>query len=394
MSKRGWILIVLICAACSGYTQVISPKAKSVQNYLPENAVIAHRGTVFWAPELTEASFRWARNVGADYLELDVQKSKDNVLIIMHDKTFKRTTDVAMKFPGRENDVVSSFSLEEMMKLDAGSAFNASNPAQSRKGFKGLGVLVFEDVFRIAEGKKIKRNPDGTRVYLKNASGRYVFEYEKDPADNGNRPGIYIEFKNPDDYPGVEEQVYNELTLIGWNPLEGDKIDKKKPFYNSGKVNVGNTKGKILIQTFSRPGMQNLKRVFKEEVPTSFLVGNPKTNDFAKNEVMDEIIRFALDAGAQFIGTNLGETNDGLSAAFSKKIHKAGLKANAYSFNSTEQMERYFSPGKGRKAVPLLDGMITNRSELTIDFYHERKLRKNHTVRTPSQILDDLNYYL
>ena len=78
---------------------------------MPDNAVIAHRGTIYWAPELTEAAFRWARNTGADYLELDVQRSKDGVLVIMHDKTFKRTTDVDKKFPGRENDFIDSFHL-------------------------------------------------------------------------------------------------------------------------------------------------------------------------------------------------------------------------------------------------------------------------------------------
>ncbi|MCK7536488.1 MAG: hypothetical protein MZV63_38680 [Marinilabiliales bacterium] len=129
-----------------------------MQDYMPDNAVIAHRGTIYWAPELTEAAFRWARNTGADYLELDVHRSKDSVLIIMHDKTFKRTTDVAEKFPGREGDPISSFTLEEIMQLDAGSAFNKKNPDQARQSFAGQNVLVFEDVFRIAEGKRIKRN--------------------------------------------------------------------------------------------------------------------------------------------------------------------------------------------------------------------------------------------
>ena len=75
--------------------------------------------------------------------------------------------------------------------------------------------------------------------------------------------------------------------------------------------------------------------------------------------------------------------NDGLSPAFAAKIHAAGLKANIYSINTVEQMEKYFGPGKGKKAAPLADGMITNRTELTIDFYHDRKVRKNGTEKTP-----------
>jgi len=392
MMKRGVVYTALLAALLTGCASKDAPATGKVQDYMPDNAVIAHRGTIYWAPELTEAAFRWARNTGADYLELDVQRSKDSVLIIMHDKTFKRTTDVAEKFPGREADPISSFTLEEIMQLDAGSAFNKKNPEQARQSYIGQNVLVFEDVFRIAEGKIIKRDASGNRVFTKNDSGIYHFEYEADPAENGHRPGIYIELKIPDIYPGLEEQVYDELTRFGWNPLEGDEISAEEPFYKGDKVNVGHTRGKILVQTFSRPGMMNFKRVFGEKVLASFLIGNPKTNEFAKDEVTDEIIAFAKESGAQFIGTNLGDDNDGLSPAFAEKIHAAGLKANIYSINTVEQMEKYFGPETGRKAAPLADGMITNRTDLTIDFYHERKIRKPGTTQTPQEVLAELGY--
>ena len=391
MSKR-LIYAVLLAALAAGCGQKNVPAGGKVQDYMPDNAVIAHRGTIYWAPELTEAAFRWARNTGADYLELDVHRSKDSVLIIMHDKTFKRTTDVAVKFPGREGDPVSSFTLEEIMQLDAGSAFNKKNPDQALQSFVGQNVLVFEDVFRIAEGKRIKRNADGSRAASKDESGIYHFEYEADPADNGHRPGIYIEAKIPDEYPGLEEQIYDELARIGWNPLEGDEISLNEPFWLNDKVNVGKTRGKILVQTFSRQGMMNFKRVFGEKVLASFLAGNPKTNEFAKEEVTDEIISFAKECGAQFIGTNLGDENDGLSPAFAAKIHAAGLKANIYSINTVEQMEKYYGPATGKKAAPLADGMITNRTDLTIDFYHERKVRRYGTEKTPQTTLAELGY--
>ncbi|MBE0677482.1 MAG: hypothetical protein IH592_01835 [Bacteroidales bacterium] len=390
--KKRLIYTVLLAALVAGCGQKNAPVGSKVQDYMPDNAVIAHRGTIYWAPELTEAAFRWARNTGADYVELDVQRSKDSVLIIMHDKTFKRTTDVAEKFPGREGDPLSSFTYEEIMQLDAGSAFNKKNPDQALQSFTGQNVLVFEDVFRIAEGKRIKRNADGTRIVTKDEAGVYHFEYEPDPADNGHRPGVFIELKSPDDYPGLEEQAYDVLTVIGWNPLEGEIPGIDVPFLREDRINVGNTRGKILVQTFSRQGMMNLKRVFGEKVLASFLIGNPKTNEFAKEEVTDEIIAFTKECGAQFIGTNLGDANDGLSPAFAAKIHAAGLKANIYSINTVEQMEKYFGPGMGKKAAPLADGMITNRTELTIDFYHERGVRRLGTAQTPQEILADLGY--
>jgi glycerophosphoryl diester phosphodiesterase len=297
-----------------------------------------------------------------------------------------------MKYPGRENDPISSFTCTEIMTLDAGSSFNTKNLDQARAAFIGQEVLVFEDVFRIAEGKRIKRDQNGDRITSRGAEGKFIFEYEIDPADNGHRPGVYIEIKINEEYPGIEEQIYKELATMGWNPLEGEVISAKSPFYLKGKVNVGNTNGKILVQTFSRQGMLNIKRVFKEEVLASFLIGNPKSNEFAKPEVLDEITSFALESGAQFVGTNLGDANDGLTPLFSEKIRAAGLKSNVYSFNTTEQMAKYFGPGKGKKAAPLTDGMITNRTELTISFYNERKVRKIKISGTPEETLDNLGY--
>jgi glycerophosphoryl diester phosphodiesterase len=392
MNKIVTVLSIILITGCSSHQQKISNKARQVQKYMPENAVIAHRGTVYWAPELTEPAFRWARNTGADYLEIDVQRSKDGVLIIMHDRTFNRTTDVAQKFQGREKEVIDSFTYEEISKLDAGSAFNVKFPDRARESYKSLDVLVFEDVFQIAAGNRIKRNPDGTRSFHLDNTAKYVFEYEPDPADNGNRPGVYIEYKDPDSYPGIEEQAYRELARFGWNPLEGEKLSDDIPFYADGKVNVGKTKGKILNQTFSRPGMLRLQKVFREEVLTSFLIENDDTNDFSKEGATEDIIRYAIESGAQFIGTNRGDAYDGLTSLFSEKVHAAGLKANVYSFNTVEQMEKYFGQGKGSEAKPLLEGMITNRAELTIDFYYDRGVRKIKTTQTPEDVLANLGY--
>ena len=55
----------------------LSDEQKAVIDYLPKNVIIAHRGTEFWAPEESEAAMRWARNMGADYIECDLQKTKD-----------------------------------------------------------------------------------------------------------------------------------------------------------------------------------------------------------------------------------------------------------------------------------------------------------------------------
>ena len=185
--------------------KTLPPESREVLDYLPRNIVIAHRGTTYWAPEETEAAMRWARNIGADYLELDLQRTKDGVLIALHDVNLRRTTNVETVFPDRADSPVSEFTLEEPRQLDAGSWFNKANPDRARKAFEGLDILTLEDVVRIAEGYRIVRDRAGKRVYDIDGQGRKHTRYEKDPDDNGNRPGIYPETKEPHLFPGMEK---------------------------------------------------------------------------------------------------------------------------------------------------------------------------------------------
>lgn len=46
---------------------------------------MAHRGLSADAPENTLYAFSDAISVGADFIELDVQQTKDGVLVVMHD---------------------------------------------------------------------------------------------------------------------------------------------------------------------------------------------------------------------------------------------------------------------------------------------------------------------
>ena len=72
----------------------ISAEMAKVRDYVPDYAVMAHRGSTFWAPEETESAWRWAREMGADYLESDLQCTKDGVILANHDDNLKRTTNI------------------------------------------------------------------------------------------------------------------------------------------------------------------------------------------------------------------------------------------------------------------------------------------------------------
>ena len=78
--------------------QQLTPEQAKVRDYVPLYACIAHRGSTYWAPEETEAAWRWARNMGADYLESDMQVTKDGVVLANHDENLKRTTNIEAVF--------------------------------------------------------------------------------------------------------------------------------------------------------------------------------------------------------------------------------------------------------------------------------------------------------
>ena len=83
--------------------------------------VVAHRGASSEAPENTLAAVRRAIARDADLVEVDLQRTKDGALVVMHDTTLARTTDVRRLFPRRSPWLVSDFTADEIAGLDAGS---------------------------------------------------------------------------------------------------------------------------------------------------------------------------------------------------------------------------------------------------------------------------------
>ena len=96
------------------------------ENKFPK--VVGHRGLIFQAPENTLAGFEACMNLRLG-LELDIQRTKDGVLVLMHDSEVNRTTNGKGK--------VSEITLAELKKLDAGSWFDIR--------FKGEKVPTLEE---------------------------------------------------------------------------------------------------------------------------------------------------------------------------------------------------------------------------------------------------------
>lgn len=131
---------------------------------------IAHRGAAGECPENTFAAFERAVELGAEYIEIDVQLTKDNHIVVIHDFTIDRTTNGKGK--------VKDFTYNELQKFDAGSWFS---PA-----FKGERIPLFKDVLTKYSGKI----------------------------------GLLIEFKKPSNYPGIEQLVAKEISNQLFNEEE------------------------------------------------------------------------------------------------------------------------------------------------------------------------------
>ncbi|MFG2331317.1 glycerophosphodiester phosphodiesterase [Streptomyces sp. NPDC048604] len=137
--------------------------------------VIAHRGASAYAPENTLAAVDLARELGSEWVENDVQRSRDGELVVVHDDTLARTTDVEQRYPGRAPWRVRDFTAAEIATLDAGSWF----------GGRWAGARV-----------------PTLREYLHRVDA------------NGQK--LLLEIKNPELYPGIEADTLRVLGQEGW----------------------------------------------------------------------------------------------------------------------------------------------------------------------------------
>lgn len=138
--------------------------------------IIGHRGAMGYAPEHTLESFRLAVEMGVDYLEFDVQMTKDGVLVAIHDTDVSRTTN--------SKGEVKDLTIEEIKNLDAGSWFNGEYPQYYNEQYSGIKIPTVREIFE----------------------------------EFGSDVNYSIEIKAPQKYPGIEEKLVDllkEYDLLG-----------------------------------------------------------------------------------------------------------------------------------------------------------------------------------
>ncbi|MEW2073421.1 glycerophosphodiester phosphodiesterase [Streptomyces sp. NPDC017966] len=179
--------------------------------------VIAHRGASAYAPENTLAAVDKAAALGVDWVENDVQRTRDGELVVLHDDSLQRTTDVEEVFPDRAPWKVKDFTAAEIARLDAGSWFGSA--------YAGARVPTLE---------------------------QFLHRVER------HRQKLLLEIKNPQLYPGIERQIVKVLGNEGW-------LDRP------------HVRNRLIVQSFSADSVRTVHDL-RPAVKTGFL-GTPPVSD-------------------------------------------------------------------------------------------------------------------
>ena len=241
---------------------------------------IGHRGASGYAPEHTFAAYDLALEQGADYIEIDLQMTADGVLVALHDKTLNRTADAPEGVPKRYcRGLVSKKTLEQIKMCDAGSWFSPE--------YAGLQIPTLEEIFQ-----------------------RY-----------GTSVNYYIETKNPEAAPGMEEELLR--LLEEYNLIE--------PAAENWQV---------LIQSFSAESLLKIHEL-EPSLPLIQLywAGTSKT------------IQRDLETVSTY-AVGIGPYKRDVDAALVVAAHELCLAVHPYTVNTVEEMQALISLG--------VDGMFTN----------------------------------
>jgi glycerophosphoryl diester phosphodiesterase len=286
---RASMLLLAAAAVLSAMPSLLP--ATSAQNRL---LLIAHRGASGYAPEHTLAAYGLAIKQGADFIEQDLQITKDGVLICIHDAELDRTTNVAKLFPGRATlrDAFETgtpkrgfytvdFTLAEIKQLDAGSWFNQANPFAASRTYVNQRIPTLDETIKFV----------------------------------GKRAGLYIELKH-----------YTYYKALGF-----DAAEKLASILKANGFDQPGQRERIFIQSFYKDGLLRMLQVEPGYARVQLLpMEDPgRKDDSAKitPALAAEIAGYAKGAGPS---KNLLKSADDVAT-----LHKAGLVIHPYTFRGS-----------------------------------------------------------
>ena len=282
-----------------------------------EPIVIAHRGASGYLPEHTLAGYELAVRLGADFIEPDLQLTRDGELVAIHDDTLQRTTNVAALFAQRNGTYrVADFTLAEIRTLTVQPTGTASNtfpgftPAHSE-----LRVPTFAEVIALAQAQS-------------------------------HRVGIYPEAKQAD--PVMEDQILATLKRSGY----------------------GDAPESVFIQSFSDATVRSLDtklRALGLDMPLVLLGVAVVLPDGTARLSVRGGAQLALDDVASFcegIGVNIGNKNFPVTKTFIDQAHAAGLKVHGWTF---AQPDLALAASEYHKYLEMgIDGLFSNYADQAV----------------------------
>ena len=227
------IILLIISGLSTTIFLVVSGKYNPNIEFVKKMEITAHRGASAKYPENTMAAFKGAFELRADWIELDVQQTKDRKIVVSHDTNLKRLTGV--------NKNIIEMTYDEIKNLDAGSFFDVK--------FKNERIPLLEDVLKYVIDKPIRLN-----IELK-PTGEEV-EFEKDVIDLINKYNykercvltsqVHDVLKNIKEYDSSIKTVYvmslalGDITKIEYADafsVEASSVNKNlvKKVHNKGK---------------------------------------------------------------------------------------------------------------------------------------------------------------
>lgn len=157
-----------------------------VWNMEAQPLIIAHRGASYLAPENTVSAANLAWELGADAVEVDIHLSKDNRVMVIHDKDTKKTCR------GKKNFKIAKTPSVLLRDLDAGS--------WKDEKFKGEKIPFLSEI--------LKTVPEGKTLVVEIKCGSEVLPHLTRVMENS----------------GKQEQVV--FISFGWQTI----LDTKKQF--------------------------------------------------------------------------------------------------------------------------------------------------------------------
>ncbi|PIF92404.1 glycerophosphoryl diester phosphodiesterase [Acidovorax sp. 62] len=286
--------------------------------------VIAHRGASGYLPEHTLGGYELAIRMGTDFIEPDLQITKDGALVAIHDDTLNRTTNVATLFAQRNGGYkVADFTLAEIKTLTVipTGTGKTSYPGFTPSAASPFTVPTFQEVVDFAKKQS-------------NAVGREV--------------GIYPEAKQAD--PVMEDGILKTLNANG---------------YNAGS--------KLFIQSFSDATLRSLRTkqiAQNNKMPLILLGVATKAADGSLRMGVvgsTSVTTLTLQEVAGFtegVGVLINNTTYPLTKAFIDQAHAAGLKVHGWTF---AQADATLAAAEFRQFLDMgMDGMFANYPDLAV----------------------------